>query len=343
MRKVTSPVVNPSLSADATSTISIVIPVYGGEATIGTLVDQLLATLGGVPLEIVLVNDGSPDDSERVCLELVAAYPDTVVYAALARNFGEHNAVMAGLRIATGDFVVTMDDDLQNPPSEVPRLIEAAQRGPDVVYAQFATKRHHWFRNLGSRLNDRIATFLLGKPPNLYLSTFRCLSRVVVDEVVRYDGPYPYVDGLILRATSRIGTVVVRHDPRTVGQSGYSLAKLLAVWLNMSTSFSILPLRVVVAIGLVMAVAGAVVGIEVIAEKLLRPDVTVGWASLMTALVVFSGIQLIVIGTIGEYVGRLLLTVNRTPQSVLRGVVRGRDLVERQGADRLESVPPAIR
>ena len=344
MRKVQTSIVRPP-SAEAASKISIVIPVYRGEATIGPLVDELVATVRGVPLEIVLVNDGSPDDSERACLDLVAAYPEIVVYAALARNFGEHNAVMAGLRLATGDFVVTMDDDGQNPPSEVPRLIEGARSGHDAVYAQFATKRHHWFRNLGSRFNDRVATLLLGKPPNLYLSTFRCLSRFVVDEVIRYEGPYPYVDGLILRSTSRIATVVVRHDPRTVGSSGYSLPKLLAVWLNMSTSFSVLPLRVVVAIGLVMALAGAVLGVEVIVEKLLRPSVTIGWASLMTALVVFSGIQLIVIGTIGEYVGRLLLTVNRTPQSAVRLVVRGHDPIAqtRMDGDRLKSVPPTSR
>ena len=316
---------NPSLGTTA-PTLSVVIPVYGGAPTLATLVDGLIEALAGVPLEIVLVNDASPDDSEQVCLDLVASHPETVVYAALARNVGEHNAVMAGLRIAGGELVVTMDDDLQNPPSEVPRLLREARLGCDAVYAQFAKKQHHWLRNLGSRFNDRVATVLLGKPPNLYLSTFRCLSRFLVDEIVRYDGPYPYVDGLILRSTSRIGTVVVHHERRSAGESGYTLSKLLNVWLNMSTSFSILPLRVVVAIGLMMALAGAAFGVAVIAEKILRPDIALGWASLMTAVIVFSGIQLIVIGTIGEYVGRLLLTVNRTPQSVIRKVIRGKDV-----------------
>ena len=194
------------------------------------------------------------------------------------------------------------------------------------MYAQFEVKQHHWFRNLGSRFNDAVANWLLDKPPGLYLSTFRCLSRFLVDEILRYAGPYPYVDGLILRSTSRIGTVLVRHERRSVGESGYTLRKLLNVWLNMSTSFSILPLRVVVAIGLGMALAGTALGVEVIVEKLFWPAIAVGWASLMTALVVFSGIQLIVIGTIGEYVGRLLMTVNRAPQSVIRRVVRGPDL-----------------
>ncbi len=317
-----------SVSDVSAPKVSVVIPVYRGAATVGQLVDRLIEHLAGRSLEIVLVDDASPDESESVCLGLVEAYPDVVVYAALARNFGEHSAVMAGLRIATGDFVVTIDDDLQNPPSEVPRLLEVAKLGSDAVYAQFERKQHHWFRNLGSRFNDTIAKWLLGKPHGLYLSTFRCLSRFLVEEILRYDGPYPYIDGLILRSTSRIGTVVVRHDPRTVGESGYTLRKLVDVWLNMSTSFSILPLRVVVAVGLVMAIAGAGLGVEVIVEKILRPDLALGWASLMTALVVFSGIQLIVIGTIGEYVGRLLMTVNRSPQNVVRRIVRGGDLAE---------------
>ena len=306
--------------------VSIVIPVYDGAATIGPLVDDLVARLSDHRLEIVLVNDASRDASEAECLGLVARYPQVVVYAALARNFGEHNAAITGLRLATGDLVVTMDDDLQNPPSEVPRLLAEARRGCDVVYAQFESKRHHWFRNFGSRFNDVVANWLLGKPPGLYLSTFRCLSRFVVDEILQYDGPYPYIDGLILRSTSRIGAVVVRHDARPTGESGYNLRKLVDVWLNMSTSFSILPLRVVVAVGVLMAIAGGAFGIEVIVEKIVWPQHAVGWASLMTALIVFSGIQLIVIGTIGEYVGRLLMTVNRTPQGVIRRVVRGSDL-----------------
>jgi len=316
--------------------VSIVIPVYRGARTIGPLVERLLTVLGGRrSLEIVLVDDASPDDSERACLDLVRRHPDVVVYASLARNFGEHNAVMAGLRLARGALVVTMDDDLQNPPEEVERLIAEAEGGYDAVYAQLTVKQHHWARNLGSRFNDAVATRLLKKPPGLYLSTFRCLSRLVVDEVVRYEGPYPYVDGLVLRATSRIGTVPVRHDPRPHGTSGYTLGKLVELWLAMSTSFSILPLRVVVACGLAVSLVGVAFGVVVVIEKLYWPTRAVGWASLMTALILFSGIQLVVVGTIGEYLGRLLMTVNRAPQAIVRHVVRGSDLA----AER----PPAAR
>ncbi|HSD09465.1 MAG TPA: glycosyltransferase family 2 protein [Candidatus Binatia bacterium] len=303
--------------------LSVVVPVYRGEATVGPLVDRLIAALATkYPLEIVLVNDASPDASERACLELAQRYPRTVVYAAMARNFGEHNTVMTGLRLATGDLIVTMDDDLQNPPEEVEKLVAEAKRGFDAVYARFERKEHSWFRNLGSRFNDRVATLLLGKPHDLYLSTFRTLSRFLVDEITRYQGPFPYVDSLVLRTTDSISSVVVRHEPRAVDTSGYNLAKLVAVWLNMTTSASILPLRVTVVLGLGIAALGGLLGIWVVIEKIFWPDNSVGWTSLMTALVIFSGMQLVLMGAIGEYVGRVLLTANGMPQGVLKTLVR---------------------
>jgi glycosyltransferase involved in cell wall biosynthesis len=304
--------------------VSVVIPVYRGAPTVAVLVDELFTELSSAyQLEVVLVNDGSPDDSEPVCLELVRKYPDTVVYVALAKNFGEHSAVMAGLRISTGDFVITMDDDRQNPASEVIKLIEKGQQGLDVVYAQYERKYHSWVRNAGSRFNDRVANFLIGKPPGLYLCSFRCLSRFAVDEIARYTGPYPYVDGLLLRTTASIGTALVVHRSRAVGQSGYTLGKLVMLWLNMVTNFSIIPLRIAVFLGFGMAALGVLMAVAAVVEKLLRPDLEIGWTSLMVALIVFSGIQLILMGTIGEYVGRILMTANGSPQSVIRKIIRG--------------------
>ncbi|MGH7896531.1 MAG: glycosyltransferase family 2 protein [Candidatus Binatia bacterium] len=304
--------------------VSIVIPVYGGAKTVGRLVDELFATLAKTAdLEVVLVNDCSPDDSERVCLEIARRHGARVLYAAMARNFGEHNAVLQGLRLATGDFVVTMDDDGQNPPSEVAKLLAEARRGIDAVFGDYQEKRHDWFRNLGSAFNDRVANWLIGKPKDLYLSSFRCLTRFVVDEIVKYTGPYPYIDGLVLRTTASISSVPVIHDRRLAGRSRYTLAKLVGLWLNMSTNFSVAPLRIAVVTGFLMASLGGLMAIEVVVEKWLHPATSVGWSSLMTAITVFSGVQLILIGTIGEYVGRLLLSVNATPQAVVRRVVRG--------------------
>jgi glycosyltransferase involved in cell wall biosynthesis len=256
---------------------SIVIPVYNSARTIGPLVERLLAFLAVGALQIVLVNDGSTDDSDAACRAVSARYPGAVTYVRLSKNFGEHNAVMAGLHHARGDYVVIMDDDGQNPPEEVPRLIDhAASHGLDIVYTYSTHKQHHWARNLGSWLNDRVATFMLEKPTDLYLSSFKCLSRFLVGEILKYRGPYPYVDGLALRCTRNIGTIQVRHEPRRGGRSNYTLRKLLRLWLNMFVNFSVVPLRISTLLGLAGSLLGLVLGIQVVVERIARPDVPVG-------------------------------------------------------------------
>jgi undecaprenyl-phosphate 4-deoxy-4-formamido-L-arabinose transferase len=306
--------------------ISIVIPVYNGAATIGDLVDRLIDVLSTNTLQIVLVNDGSADQSDLACRALYVRYPETVTYVNLSKNFGEHNAVMAGLRHARGDYVVIMDDDFQNPPEEVTRLIDhACAHGYDIVYTRYPRKQHHWFRNLGSRLNDWVANFMLDKPRNLYLSSFKCLSRFTVGEIIKYTGPYPYIDGLALRCTRSIGTVEVTHQPRRNGRSNYTLRRLVRLWLNMSVNFSVMPLRLSGLMGLVFSIFGFVLGVRVFIEKMLRPDLPIGWASVLVAIVLFSGVQLLMLGLIGEYLGRLFLTINQTPQFVVREVLAGKE------------------
>ncbi|MDX2037449.1 MAG: glycosyltransferase family 2 protein [Isosphaeraceae bacterium] len=303
---------------------SIVIPVFNGARTISALVERLLDLLGGSLLEIILVNDGSPDDSDEVCREIRERRPDRVVYVELAKNFGEHNAVMAGLHQARGEYVVIMDDDFQNPPEEVAKLVAFAEENRhDVVYTRYAKKQHAWWRNLGSRFNDFAACILLDKPRGLYLSSFKCLSRFAVREVVRYSGPYPYVDGLLLRATRRIGTVEVRHDPRAVGRSNYTLRKLVRLWLNMFVNFSILPLRIAGFLGLALAGVGLLLAVVAVIEKLRDPSLPLGWASLQITIVTFSGVQLLTLGILGEYLGRMFLTGNQTPQFVVREISTG--------------------
>jgi undecaprenyl-phosphate 4-deoxy-4-formamido-L-arabinose transferase len=305
--------------------ISIVIPVYKGAGTIGPLVDRLTAVLNTYALQLVLVNDDSPDDSDAVCRSLCQRYPDTITYVKLAKNFGEHNAVMAGLHHARGDYVVIMDDDFQNPPEEVTRLIDhACTNEYDIVYTYYPHKRHHWFRNLGSRFNDRVATFMLHKPRNLYLSSFKCLSRFAVGEILKYTGPYPYIDGLALRCTRNIGTIEVRHEPRREGQSSYTFRKLVRLWLNMFVNFSVMPLRVSTLMGLLFSAFGFVMGLWMFIERMLRPDLPVGIASVIVAIFLFSGVQLVMLGLLGEYLGRLFLSSNQTPQYVVRDVVDGK-------------------
>jgi polyisoprenyl-phosphate glycosyltransferase len=319
MRTVLDPAVHPSAPLDVgRPRVSIVIPVYQGARTIGSLVETLAWRLDGLyRLEIVLVVDGSPDDSAEVCRNLAAHIP-FVKFLNLSRNFSEHNAVMAGLNHATGDYVVIMDDDYQNPPSEVPKLVDEIQKGYDVVYSYSTIKRHHVLRNIGSRLHNLVASLLLDKPRDLYLSSFKVLSRFIVDELIKYDGPYPYIDGLIFRITRRWSRVLVRHEPRRHGRSGYTTRKLFALYLNMFTNFSILPLRLAAWAGLATSLLGLGGAAVFVVEKIAKPDLPAGWASVIVSLFIIGGIQLFALGMIGEYLGRLFLKDNGRPQFVIR-------------------------
>jgi undecaprenyl-phosphate 4-deoxy-4-formamido-L-arabinose transferase len=300
--------------------LSIVVPVYNGASSIADLVCALekLPIAGGH--EIVLVNDGSADHSLAVCRLLLerARVPITIV--GLARNYGEHNAVLAGLRHASGAHIVTMDDDLQNPPEEVERLLAFAQRtGKEVVYTYYQEKRHGVWRNMASRFANRVADFVLDKPRGLYLSSFRCMTAFVAQEIIRYEGPFPYVDGLILQVTQDIDRLLVAHLPRARGTSNYTLRRLLRLWMNMFVNFSVMPLRISTVTGFALSALGAVGVVMAVGEALLSSPPT-GWASLMAAVLLLSGVQLLILGIIGEYLGRLYLTANRMPQSVIREV-----------------------
>lgn len=302
--------------------LSVVVPVYRGADTVGTLVDALaeLHIPGGI--EIVLVNDGSPDNSAEVCRALTARRDIAVSFVNLARNFGEHNAVMAGFHHTRGAYIITMDDDLQNPPSEVKRLYEYTRdHGFDVVYTRYKDKRHAAWRNLGSRFANRVADALLDKPTGLYLSSFRCLSAFVVENVIAYEGPFPYIDGLIMQVTEKIGSLQVEHLPRALGRSNYTLRRLVRLWANLFFNFSIMPLRLSVLLGFIMSGLGVVGALFVIIEAFMsRPPA--GWSSLMVAVLLLSGIQLVLIGVVGEYLGRMFLTANRKPQYLVRELVR---------------------
>ena len=300
--------------------VSVIIPVYNGAKAIGKLVDRLHEDLRSIyDLEIVLVNDCSPNDnSAEVCRKLAADRAESVRFVNLSRNFGEHNAVMAGLKFCTGYAAVIMDDDFQNPPSEVVKLVTKLREGHDVVFSCYAKKQHHWFRNLGSAFNNAVASVMLKKPRELYLSSFKAINRFVIDEITQYDGPYPYVDGLILRITRNYATQVVAHDPRDDGRSGYTLRKLLRLWMNMFTNFSILPLRVASIVGFGFAILGFVFTGAVIVERLANPTLPIGWTSTVCILLVVSGVQLFALGMIGEYLGRLFLKDNGSPQFVVR-------------------------
>ena len=303
--------------------LSIVIPVYRGAGTIGQVVAELSALYPEGGLEIVLVNDGSPDNSGDVCRALLATATVPITYIEHARNYGEHNAVMTGLRQARGDYVITMDDDLQNPPEEVVRLYDHARYGGwDVVYTRYAVKQHALWRNIGSRFANAVADRLLDKPKGLYLSSFRCMSRLVVESVTRYTGPYPYVDGLIMQTTQSIASIEVRHLPRVEGRSNYNLTRLVRLWLNLATSFSLAPLRLATILGIGMAVIGTIGAAATAAEALITRATPSGYASTMVVILLVGGVQSMILGVLGEYVGRTFLTANGKPQGTVRAIAR---------------------
>ena len=304
--------------------LSFVIPLYYSAETICPLVKSIETLLVEGGHELILVNDGSGDATLAVCQELVREARISITLVNHSRNFGEHNAVLTGYRHARGGFVVNLDDDGQNPPDEAVRLWQHARaRQLDAAYGCYATKKHSLWRNLGSTVTNWMSDHLLDKPAGFYLSSFRCVSAFVAREVSAHAGPYPYIDGLILQVTQNIGSLEVRHEERHAGESGYTLRRLMRLWVSSFVNFSIMPLRLATLLGLIMASAGLLgLGVVVYLHFTERgPEY--GWGWLMGALLLLSGTQLVMLGLIGEYIGRMYLAVNRRPQSVVRSVERG--------------------
>ncbi|MEZ5414527.1 MAG: glycosyltransferase family 2 protein [Opitutaceae bacterium] len=311
------------MSNPTTPALSFVIPLYYSEATIGDLVRDIQGLVIAGGHEIVLVNDGSRDDTAKVCRDLVASTSVPVTYVEHSRNFGEHNAVLTGWRHARGAYIVNLDDDGQNPPSEAVRLWrEAHDKSLDVVFGHYRVKQHTAWRNFGSWFTNRMTDWALDKPAGFYLSSFRCVSRFVAQEVVKHAGPFPYIDGLLLQVTQRIGSIEVEHASRQAGQSGYTFRRLIHLWMSAWINFSVLPLRLATLLGLLIAGGGLLGLIVVVVLRLMHAGPAFGWGSLMAALLIFSGTQLVMLGVIGEYIGRMFISINRRPQSVVREVVK---------------------
>lgn len=295
--------------------ISIVIPIFNSEKNIFNLVNNIIKIFKEFNFEIILVNDNSQDSSHEVCTKVSEEHSSFVTYLKLSKNVGEHNAVMAGLKFAEGDWILIMDDDFQTTPEEGLKLAKyAINNNYLVVYGSYKSKKHNFFRNLGSKINDLTANLILNKPKNLYLNSFKCISQKLVKEIIKYEGPYAYVDGLILANTTNVGVLEIEHSERKEGKSQYSFIKLLKLYLNIATNFSTFPIHLFSIAGVIIAFLSSIYGIIIIVEKILNPDLPAGYSSLLTAIVFFSGIQLIFLGLIGEYVGKILKNVNQEPQ-----------------------------
>ena len=300
--------------------VSFVIPCYRSAQTIGKVVaeiDTTMKSLRAYKYEIVLVNDSSPDNTYEVIRELCAQRKD-ICGIDLARNFGQHAALMAGFGYAHGDVVVCLDDDGQTPAEEVGKLLGKIEEGYDVVYAKYIHKQHSGFRNFGSKVNELMTRVMLGKPKELYLSSYFAAKKFVVEQMLQYTNPYPYVIGLVLRTTKNIANVEVTHREREVGNSGYTLGKLFGLWFNGFTAFSIKPLRIATAVGCLTACAGFLYGIYTVIKKFVNPNVPVGYSAIMAALVFLGGMVMLMLGLIGEYIGRIYISLNNSPQYVIR-------------------------
>lgn len=299
--------------------LSFVIPCYNSKHTIKTVVDEIIETVtthGGYDYEIVLVNDSSPDGCFSVITELAENNPK-IKGVDLSRNFGQHSAIMAGFHYVTGDVVVCLDDDGQTPANEMFKLIDKLDEN-DLVFAKYTDKKHSAFRNLGSKVNDKMAQWLLNKPQSLKIMSYFACKRYVVDEVLCYKNPYPYISGLLLRTTNKIANVEIHHHERLEGKSGYTLKKLFLLWINGFTSFSVKPLRISTFIGIITALVGFLYGVYIIINKFFNPAAPLGYSSTMAVILFVGGMIMLLLGMIGEYVGRVYISMNNAPQFVVR-------------------------
>lgn len=305
--------------------ISFVIPCYRSQATLPSVIREIQETMEGLrqyTYEVVLVNDCSPDNIFETIRELCRENAN-MTGINLAKNFGQHSALMAGFHQVKGDIIVCLDDDGQTPADEVGKLLEGIEKGADVVYAKYAHKHHSGFRNWGSHVNELMTRIMLGKPKDLYVSSYFAARRFVVDEMIKYEYPYPYVIGLVLRTTKNIVNVEVNHRDRMEGTSGYTLGKLLGLWFNGFTAFSVKPLRIATVTGAGCAFLGFAYGIYTIIKKIFinPPGLVTGFSALMSVLVFMGGMLMLMLGLVGEYMGRMYISMNRSPQYVVREIV----------------------
>ena len=301
--------------------LSFVIPCYGSEHTIRDVVNEVRAAICPEDdYEIVMISDHSPDNVFEVIKDLCREDPK-LKGAQLSRNFGQHCALMAAYSMCTGDIIVTIDDDGQIPVDETYSLVNKINEGYDVVYGYYRDKKDSFFRKIGSKVNNKMAESMIGKPKNLIVTSFFAAKKYIIDEMLNYKNAYPYIWGLVFRTTQNIGNVPVTHRKREDGKSGYTLTKLISLWMNGFTAFSIKPLRVASIFGALTAFIGFGFGIFTIINKIIHPEIAVGYSSLMAVLLFIGGMLMIMLGLIGEYIGRIYISINNSPQYVISETV----------------------
>lgn len=307
--------------------ISFVIPCYRSAATVGAVIAEIEQTLlhnQKYEYEIIAINDESPDDVYDVLAGL-AKQKRYLKVIDLAKNQGKHAALMAGYGYATGDIIVSLDDDGQCPLDHLWELIAPLENGYDMAMAKYPFKKQSGLKNFGSAVNSYMAQKLIGKPKELVLSNFSAMKRFVCQEIIRYRHAYPYVDGLILRTTTNICNVPMEERERMCGVSGYTFIKSLKLWLNGFTAFSVKPLRIASMMGICCTAIGALYGLYIVVNKLLNPWIPAGYSSIMAVLLFIGGMIMLMLGMIGEYVGRIYISINDSPQYVIRQTINTRE------------------
>ncbi len=304
--------------------ISFIIPCYGSEQTIsfvtGEIRDVLAQRAEDYDYEIIPVNDCSPDRVWDVLLDLAKA-DRRIKPVALAKNMNRPGAVMAGLHLASGDYVVVMDDDGQCPMDRFWELFAPLEGTYDVSMAGYPQRTQSAFKNFGTFVNKTMTELMLDRPKDMEFTNFMVMKRFVVDEICKYENPYPYMTGLLLRTTSRIVNVPMEERERYSGNTGFTFRKMVALWMNGLTAFSIKPLRAASVLGAILAIVGFLYALFVVVRKIVTPQIAAGYSSIMAALLIVGGVIMLLLGLIGEYVGRIYISLNKSPQFVIREMV----------------------
>lgn len=303
--------------------ISFVIPCYGSEKTVGAVIDEIIGTVAKMPsydYEVVAVNDCSPDGVWNVLCE-IARDNKNVKLINFAKNMNRPGAVMAGLKYALGDYIVVMDDDGQCPMDHLPELIEPLSEGYDVSIADYPTRKQSFFKDFGTIVNKAMTAWIIDRPKDQQFTNFMAFKRFVVQEMIKYENPYPYLTGLILRTTSRIKNVPMEERSRLSGSTTFTFSKMLKLWMNGLTAFSIKPLRLSSMLGVICSIIGFIFGIVTIIRKLVVPTISAGWSSTISIMLFIGGLIMLMLGMIGEYLGRIYISINNSPQYVIRETV----------------------
>ena len=295
--------------------LSIIIPVFNSAEGLQNFVENLISTVSKQfqDFEIIMVDDSSRDSSWSI-IEKLSSIHKNIKGIQLRKNAGQHNAIFSGLHYCEGEVIVTMDDDGQNSPDSVEKLILEINKGYDVCYANYKIKKHNFFRRCGSYINNLVATFLFKKPKNLVLTSFRCFKNDIKNEILKHQSSFIYIDGLIFSITDNVSQTLVDHGERKFGKSNYTILKLIGLWLKMATGFSILPLRIASIFGIFLSIASFVITIWLVFFRSVSSGIPVGWTSLVVIIIFLGGIQLLALGLIGEYLGRAYLTINNSPK-----------------------------